>query len=113
VGNPNQKKDNRETVSNFIKYENSSGNGNRMSITTNNAALFAPPKKRSSNGSNEFNPRIILNNSFKNSRDTNCQSALFGCNGNNSFVGRNSTTSNPDFFMHNPNISALNIHHSG
>lgn len=100
-------------MSNFIKYETNSGNGNRMSATLTAAALLAPPSKRSSNGSNEFNPRIILNNSLKNSRDMNCQSVIFGANGNNSYVARNSTTSNPDFLMYNPNLSCLNIHSSG
>lgn len=113
IANPQQKKDNRESVSNFLKYETCSGNGNRMSITPTTSALLAPPKKRSSNGSNEFNPRIILNNSSKYSRDMNCQSVIFGGNGNNSFVVRNSNTSNPDYLMQNPNQSGLNIHTSG
>lgn len=89
-----------------------------MSITPTASALLAPPNKtpsqRSSRGSNEFNPRIILNNSLKNSMEnSNRQSGLFGANGQNSFVARNSTTSYPDFPMINPSGFSGNIRNSG
>jgi len=61
---------NRESLSNFIKYETNSGN--RMSIGTYNQLVAQPnktPSQHSSRGSNEFNPRIILSNSLKNSME--------------------------------------------
>ncbi len=114
-------RDNRESVSNFYKFEIGS-NGNRMSIplSTTEKALLAncgnPPSQRNSRGSNEFAPRIILSNSLKNSNiESNRQSGIIGnsIGGNDSknfFMARNCRGgSYPEYLMNNFNMGGGHI----
>lgn len=59
---------------------------------------------RNSRSSNEFNPKIILNNSIKSGADQAMQSVN---NNGNSFI-RSSKGSLPDFFMNNNSGNYLN-----